>query len=114
MEWFVQFRINGRRFVVQSVSIKTVEKLPLIFSVFPDFKEACTEFIDNNIENISISTVHRFMNQCLKEIVQYNTIFVKDNDSNSKDESKYRLEGKGETNLGGFNKLSPKQISLHV
>eukprot|EP00957_Ditylum_brightwellii_P020256 1528741-Ditylum_brightwellii.AAC.1 len=92
MEWFVLFRSNGRSFVVLSVSTKNVEKLPLIFSVHPDFKEACTNFIDNNIGNISVKTVNKFMNQCLKAIVKHDTMFMEDDDSDSKDESECRVE----------------------
>ena len=49
MEWFVKFRSNGCRIIVPSVSMKNVEQLTLIFSVYPEFKEACTKFIDNRI-----------------------------------------------------------------
>eukprot|EP00957_Ditylum_brightwellii_P132678 10116655-Ditylum_brightwellii.AAC.2 len=71
--------------------MKNVEKLLLIFSVYPDFKEAYTEFIDNNNGNISVSTVHKFMNQCLKVMIKHYTMFIGDDDSASKDESEYRV-----------------------
>eukprot|EP00957_Ditylum_brightwellii_P156820 11935689-Ditylum_brightwellii.AAC.1 len=87
MEWFVQFRSNGKRLVVPSVSMKNVEKLPLIFSVYPDFKETCTNFIDNNIGSTSIKTVNKVMNQCLKAIVEHDTMFMEEDDSDSEDES---------------------------
>eukprot|EP00957_Ditylum_brightwellii_P200035 15249400-Ditylum_brightwellii.AAC.1 len=110
MEWFVQFRTNGWRFVVPSVSMKNVDKLPLIFSVYPDFKEACTDFIDNYIGNMSDKTVHRFMNQCLKAIVNHDTMFIEDDDSDSKDESEYRVESATEENerslIDRFNEIS--------
>eukprot|EP00957_Ditylum_brightwellii_P093563 7124567-Ditylum_brightwellii.AAC.1 len=72
--------------------MKNVEKLPLIFSVYPDFKEAFTNFIDKNIGNISVKAVNKFMNHCLKAIVKHDTMFVEDDDSDSKDESEYRVE----------------------
>eukprot|EP00957_Ditylum_brightwellii_P161207 12274276-Ditylum_brightwellii.AAC.1 len=110
MEWFIQFRSNGRGFVVPSVSIKNVEKLPLIFSVYPDFKEACTNFIDNNIGSISVKTVNKFMNQCLKAIVEHDTMFMEDDDSDIKDESEYRVESTTEESerslIERFNEIS--------
>eukprot|EP00957_Ditylum_brightwellii_P135376 10322504-Ditylum_brightwellii.AAC.1 len=108
MDWFVQFRSNGRRFIVPSVSMKNVEGLPLIFSMYPDFKKACREFMDNDIGNISISTVHMFMNQCLKVIVKHDTIFIEDNDSDSKDESEYRVESRTEECEKSLSKNSMK------
>eukprot|EP00957_Ditylum_brightwellii_P121194 9242927-Ditylum_brightwellii.AAC.1 len=76
--------------------MKNVEQLPLIFSVYLDFKEACTKFIDNYLGNISVPTAHRFMNQCLKAIVNHDTIFIKDDDSVSETESEYKVQSKKE------------------
>eukprot|EP00957_Ditylum_brightwellii_P209387 15361554-Ditylum_brightwellii.AAC.1 len=46
---FLEFKRIGRRFVVPSISKKDKDRPPAIFSVYPNFKEACIKFIDNNI-----------------------------------------------------------------
>mmetsp|Transcript_24440 Transcript_24440/g.35490 ORF Transcript_24440/g.35490 Transcript_24440/m.35490 type:complete len:361 (+) Transcript_24440:629-1711(+) len=71
MDWFLHYKRNGRKFIVPTVLMKDETKIPLIFSVYPDFKQACIEFIDNNIGDISVCTVHRFMNNCLKAIMSH-------------------------------------------
>eukprot|EP00957_Ditylum_brightwellii_P115595 8816754-Ditylum_brightwellii.AAC.1 len=65
--------------------MKEETKFPIIFSVYPDFKQACIELIDNNIGDISASIVHRYMNNCLKAIMSHDTICIHD-DSDSEDE----------------------------
>eukprot|EP00957_Ditylum_brightwellii_P016334 1227758-Ditylum_brightwellii.AAC.1 len=49
MDWFLHYRCNGRKFIVAAVLMKQETKAPIIFSVHPDFKQACIEFIDNNL-----------------------------------------------------------------
>eukprot|EP00957_Ditylum_brightwellii_P039111 2956909-Ditylum_brightwellii.AAC.1 len=85
MDLFLHYKCNGRKCIVQSVTMKDETKFPLIFSVYPDLKQACIEFIDNNTGVISISIIHRYMNNCLKAIMDHDTIFIND-DSDSEDD----------------------------
>eukprot|EP00957_Ditylum_brightwellii_P040937 3099919-Ditylum_brightwellii.AAC.1 len=48
MNWFLELKRNGRRFIAPSVPMRDQVRLPASFSVYPDFKEACIKFIDNN------------------------------------------------------------------
>eukprot|EP00957_Ditylum_brightwellii_P063627 4830029-Ditylum_brightwellii.AAC.1 len=60
--------------------MKEKTRVPAVFTVYPDFKDACVEFIDNNLGNISKATVHMYTNTCLKVIIHHDIIFI---DSNS-------------------------------
>ena len=85
MDWFASFRDNGRKFIVPSVSLKDKARVPAVFTVYPDFKDACMEFIDNNLGDISTATVHKYMNTCLKVIIDHDAIFI-DSDSDDEEE----------------------------
>eukprot|EP00957_Ditylum_brightwellii_P201092 15324018-Ditylum_brightwellii.AAC.1 len=50
--------MQGHECIVPNVSMKDETKVPPTFSVCPDFKDACVEFINNNIGNVSVATVH--------------------------------------------------------
>eukprot|EP00957_Ditylum_brightwellii_P076138 5788061-Ditylum_brightwellii.AAC.1 len=56
MDWFASFWDNGRKFVVPSASLKDKTRVPAVFTVYPDFKGVCVEFIDNNLGDISAAT----------------------------------------------------------
>ena len=43
------------------------------------------EFIDNNLSDISTATVHKYMNTCLKVIIDHDAIFI-DSDSDDEEE----------------------------
>eukprot|EP00957_Ditylum_brightwellii_P085435 6499139-Ditylum_brightwellii.AAC.1 len=92
MDWFASFQDNRRKFVVPSVSLKDKTGVPTVFTVYPDFKYVCVEFIDNNLGDISTSTVHKHMNTCLKVIIDHDTIFI-DIDSDSEEEWIGKKEG---------------------
>eukprot|EP00957_Ditylum_brightwellii_P184210 14030985-Ditylum_brightwellii.AAC.1 len=66
MDWFASSQDYGRKFIVPSVSLKDKSRVPAVFTVYPDFKDACMEFIDNNLGDINTATVHEYMNTCLK------------------------------------------------
>eukprot|EP00957_Ditylum_brightwellii_P085087 6469404-Ditylum_brightwellii.AAC.1 len=66
MDWLASFQDNGRKFILPSVSLKDKTRVPAVFTVYPDFKDTCMEFIDNNLGDICIATVHKYMNTCLK------------------------------------------------
>eukprot|EP00957_Ditylum_brightwellii_P177331 13507912-Ditylum_brightwellii.AAC.1 len=95
MDWFLHYKRNGRKCIVQSVTMKDETKFPIIFSVYSDFKQACIEFIDDNIGDMSITIVHRYTNNCLKAIMNHDTIFIGD-DSDSEDNGDCVLKSKVE------------------
>eukprot|EP00957_Ditylum_brightwellii_P065658 4979871-Ditylum_brightwellii.AAC.1 len=67
--------------------MKDKSRVPPVFTVYPDFKDMCLEFIDNNLDDISTATVHKYMNTCLKVMNDHDTIFIdSDSDSNSEEE----------------------------
>eukprot|EP00957_Ditylum_brightwellii_P209548 15362223-Ditylum_brightwellii.AAC.1 len=47
--WFASFQDNGRKYVVPSVSLKDKTRFPAVLTVYPDFKDAYVEFINNNL-----------------------------------------------------------------
>eukprot|EP00957_Ditylum_brightwellii_P071775 5456129-Ditylum_brightwellii.AAC.1 len=102
MDWFLHHRRNGRIFIIPSVSMKDETIFPIMFSVYPDFKHACIEFIDNNIGDTKISVVHRYMNNCLKAIMNHDTIFIHDG-SDSEDNGDCVLKSEVEQGTASLN-----------
>eukprot|EP00978_Attheya_sp_CCMP212_P024028 scaffold74802_cov56-Attheya_sp.AAC.1 len=76
--WFVDFRQNGRRLVVPSISMannmKDV-KLPPFLQVYPDLKNAIVEFADANIGDITVDVMHSYMNKCIGIVVENEALF---------------------------------------
>eukprot|EP00978_Attheya_sp_CCMP212_P007745 scaffold18000_cov44-Attheya_sp.AAC.3 len=79
LNWFVDFRQNGRRLVVPSVSMannmKDHGKLPHLLHVYPDLKNVIVEFADANIGDITVDVMHSYMNKCIGIVVENEALF---------------------------------------
>ena len=75
--WFVDFRDSGCRLVIPALSMqkRKEKKMPEIFEVFPEFKEAVIEFIDSNLGDMSLDIAHDYMNKCINVIIENDEIF---------------------------------------
>eukprot|EP00957_Ditylum_brightwellii_P169721 12918378-Ditylum_brightwellii.AAC.1 len=78
--WFVDFRDSGCMLVIPALSNhkRNETKLPEIFEVFPEFKEAVVEFIDGNHCDMSFDIAHDYMNTCLNVITENDELFQND------------------------------------
>eukprot|EP00957_Ditylum_brightwellii_P015187 1143942-Ditylum_brightwellii.AAC.1 len=75
--WFVDFRDSSCKLVIPSLSMHKRKggKLPEIFEVFPEIKEAVVEFINGNLGDMTLDIAHDYMNKCLNVIVENDELF---------------------------------------
>jgi hypothetical protein len=56
--------------------------------VYPDLKDAVVDFMDNNIGDFSVDTVHAYLNRCINIIIEHDDLFfVSSSDDASNDEN---------------------------
>ena len=109
MSWFFEYKQNGRLFIIPSVSLKNESPEPPIFEVYPDFKDAFVEFLDKNIGDLKISTVHQYVNKCLKVIMEHDSIFL---DKYNENDSDSDSDGSDDEMLMRREKMLDSNISL--
>lgn len=94
---YIDFRQNGRRINVPSVSMANlkIEKLPPFLTTYLELKGAIIEFCDMNIGDLTIDGAHSYINQCSSKLVEYDFVFSNTTtqaDEDSDNECKFRSD----------------------
>lgn len=64
--WFTDFKNNDRKFIVPSVSMKSLKsmEIPPLLQIYPDLKDAITDFCNRNIGDITVTIMAEYINKC--------------------------------------------------
>ena len=81
--WFSDFKQNGRKFIVPSLSMEMVEcmDIPPLLQTYPDLKDAIIDFSNRNIGDISVNIMHEYINRCINILVEHENIYLQPNKS---------------------------------
>eukprot|EP00957_Ditylum_brightwellii_P148643 11316704-Ditylum_brightwellii.AAC.1 len=89
--------------------MKDETKVPLIFAVYPDFKDAYVAVVNNIICNTSVAIIHMCMNQCFEVITEHGTIFLENETESGDDNVNFRqniVSGNGKSLSERFNGIA--------